>query len=674
MDTLIVRPVSWSFVSSTIPNSGRSSIQMFGYNQDGESVYVRFPYFSTLLVKYNEDVSEDDVIELQLSLGALDSNVSKYDKSVAIITDPTSYLMDVIKDEVYALDPYGVYTTFFQQNGIIPYKTLLLKKYRNFSDITVQKRHYNAIAGQVVLSDTSISAPIRLLFWDIETYTDSDEFTNPNRDPVTLISVVTVVGDYRTTHLLTRIKIDDMKDVHIMYYPDEAKLIEGFYNLWKDFKPDRSITYNGLSYDIPYMIARASTLNVNIGQLGKIKGLNAWTDNHLIPTPIGIESKRRFITPGVEEVDLVLYFRLKYPWLPNHKLDTVAFNLLGKGKTGLSIERMFEIFKNGDPKEMKEAAEYSVMDVILLDELYSLIEQDLEDTANSLSVTIEELLISEPKNVINKQIYSLDPGLYFYHAKKRKGDYTIAPDYGVYANVEVYDYSDIILRVMLDSPDHITSTLARRSEVVGTTLVKALWDCRATTTNYKDIIKYLDKFIANTDIVEVNKNVLVSVNKLESELVSYKYTCSFYIILSNVSRYLIYNDEEKACMGRSNICKPKYTLEEMLIEEWLNSIKNNEEFVFDGIDSDDVTLFVRNVKVYSHDEYSNVPLKRTLYEQSAPITTFKNVKYVMTKDGAQIYTDQDIDDIDIKYYEKELKNLYNKLKKISGVNNSKVFY
>lgn len=677
MDSLELRVTSYSFVSPSIPGEGRASIQIFGYDRNGKSVYVKAPYQDMLIVKYNEELEVEDLVELQKSLEAEHVQTSSYDYNIALITGPSMRLLDVIKDEDHVISPYGVYTTFFQQCKIEPYSTINIEKYHKFPELTTQDKHYRAITQTIVPLNGSFEIPIRLFFWDIETYTDSDEFTNPSRDPVTLISVSTVVGEDVKVYLLSRIKIDSMDGAKIIYYPDEKKLIEGFFELWRQFKPDRSITYNGFSYDIPYMIARATQLGVEVGQLGKIRGLNAWTNSHIIPTPIGREEKKRFITPGVEELDLILYFRLKYPWLPNHKLDTVAYNLLGEGKTGLSIERMFEIFRKGDPKEMKEAAEYSIQDAILLHRLYKIIIEDLEYTANSFHTTIEELLLLEPKEIVDKAVYNLDPGLHYYSVVKRKNnkDYTIAPEFGAYRDVYIYDYSGILNKVMRDSTDVITSSLADRTNNVGMKLTKALWDSRVTQTNYRDVTKYLDEINENPNIIEVNNNVLASINKLESLLLNYKYKCSFYVILSKVSRYIIYEDENKACLGISTICRPKYFLEKKLVDDWIESMEQDTRFIYHKIDTNsDIKDFVRSVKIYSGDEYSSVELKRILFEEVKPVTTFKNVKYVMTKNGPQVYMNQKLGDLNLKYYENELYNLYLKLKKISGENNEKVYY
>ena len=112
----------------------------------------------------------------------------------------------------------------------------------------------------------------------METYTDADEFTSSSRDPITLISAVTAINGKIQVYLLSRLKINKPKsDAKILQYKSEKDLIEGFFKLWRDFSPDKSITYNGFNYDIPYLIARAGILGADIGRLGKIKGLDAWS-------------------------------------------------------------------------------------------------------------------------------------------------------------------------------------------------------------------------------------------------------------------------------------------------------------------------------------------------------------------------------------------------------------
>ena len=65
--------------------------------------------------------------------------------------------------------------------------------------------------------------------------------------------------------------------------------------------------------------------------------------------------------------------------------------------------------------------------------------------------------------------------------------------------------------------------------------------------------------------------------------------CSFYAVISNVTRYMIDMDtKEVMCKGNITVCKPTFELEEILINRWINSIIDRDlDFPFIAPSLDD---------------------------------------------------------------------------------------
>ncbi len=704
MDSLLVKPSTWSVVKSK-KCSGGTSIQFFGYTENDKSVYIRIPFISTVIIEYTEPVTQEEAVEISEGTVSDSVSLSTVDDKILILTNPDIANSGTAYDEEeITRDPCGELSSFFQQKGIAPYQWL------EINNLLKTKVRYNTDRGystfdRFVEKGSSGYVPIhKVLFWDIETYTDAEEFTNSERDPVTLISVVTSDGKNPPKgYLLTRLKMNDFDQeltvkTEIIRYNSEKDMIKGFLNLWKKFGPDRSVTYNGYSYDIPYMLDRIDQLDIKIGQLGKINGLDSWITTEKIKTGAGPEWKRRWNNPGVEEIDLLMYFRLRYPYFPNHKLDTVGNKLISWGKTGLDIEEMFNFFKRNDPKEMMIAGYYSITDSILLYNLYygavrkennniinGDVEYDLELLSNKCHVTAEDLLLKTPAEVISNLGYRVDPGTVLRdpsvplsdgNSLKYNGDFYIKPKFGIYTNVYNYDYSPILYDIMKHSFDFATQISADVLDTSGITLAKALWDSDFTQTNSQHVESYLNRINEMGIIVDLNKNSLVTIAPIENPLLVSEGKYKLYAILSKTSRYVINHQGVITCHGRSEICKPTMTIEENLISDWAQSILDksaNLKFIPITAKTP-VNMLVRKIKLSLGDESSNNELKNELYKQIQPITTFKSVKYVHTLKGPEIFKGQKISDMDLDKYNDILKKSYDKLIKLQGRDFSNVLY
>ena len=702
MDSILVKPVSWSAVRSS-KYLIQPAIQLFGYTSDDKSIYIKIPFVSTSIIQYNEPLDGVDLNNIKTSSNSEEVKTSLIGENIAIMTGSTDFSDETLFDEEEMLkDPYGELATFFEQKQITCYKWLKISNPKYIPKLSTSDLNYEVNRKFIENSNHAQITRHKVMFWDIETYTDAEEFTNPERDPITLISVVLADGiNPPKGYLLTRIKMDPLEklsmNVKILYYETEKLLIEGFYDLWTKFDPDRSVTYNGFSYDIPYLISRTNKLDIKVGRLGKIRTLRAWVKSQMIMTGGGPENKKRFITPGVEEIDMLMYFKLRYPSFPNHKLDTVGEKLLGTGKTGLSIDEMFDIFKKGDPKEMTKAGYYSIIDSILLYNLYygygdtnyiinESVEYDLEWISNKTAVTAEHLLLSSPKDVIEMLGYNVDPGIVTRENGmlletgehlKNNGNFTIQANFGVYMNVYVYDYSELLYDIMSQSFDTVTRLSSELLKGSGIVLARALWDSSYTQTNSQHIQDYINQINIEGIIVELNKNSLVTISPIEDDMLKLQGRYSVYAILSKASRYMVdQTNNIVTCHGVSNICRPKDTIEEDIITGWIEHIiDRNPNYTIPSITTDTpIEKLVRKIKVDKNDEFSSNEIKRELYQQTSPITTFKYVKYVFTPSGVQVYKNQKIEDLDLNMYNQLMNELYDKLMKIQGKNFSKVYY
>ncbi len=236
----------------------------------------------------------------------------------------------------------------------------------------------------------------------------------------------------------------------------EKELIEKLVETINQEKPEIIASYNGDSFDFPYLKERAERAGVELF-LSSDKSKPAFKKS-------GRGEAARL--KGVQHLDvfkmLLTLRKLGAADLVRMDLESVCAALLGEEKEKLSAEDSYEIWKSGEGKGIDRLAKYNLEDsdstrrigelyLPLMSELSRTVRMTLYDTSRaSASILIEQLLLKK----------SSAEGLLFpnkpreFEVKQRmmqriKGGFVKEPKRGLHENIAVLDFSSLYPTIII---------------------------------------------------------------------------------------------------------------------------------------------------------------------------------------------------------------------------------
>lgn len=223
------------------------------------------------------------------------------------------------------------------------------------SDVPVETRIL--VDGYYDFDDASKNHSI--FYFDIET-----QIGNGMPDPVKAEQEITAISFYSTKlKEYYALIVDDgdilsnieYPNVNVLRFDNEEELLEKFLDLYEKCSPDILTGWNSDFFDVPYLYNRISLI-FNENESSRL-------------SPLGIcyynQFKKKMVIGGVSCIDyLVLYKKYSGKNLPNYRLDTVAKEVLNKGKISFD-GNLNDLLKN-DPKKFLE---YNINDTQLIVEM-----------------------------------------------------------------------------------------------------------------------------------------------------------------------------------------------------------------------------------------------------------------------------------------------------------------
>ncbi|MCD6476546.1 MAG: ribonuclease H-like domain-containing protein [Candidatus Aenigmarchaeota archaeon] len=290
-----------------------------------------------------------------------------------------------------------------------PYEADILYKYRYMVDAGLRAMKWIDVEGNFIRTTTvkckaiqakkitSIenvkNAPLRYLSFDIECITDEYRMPDANFDPIIMISMA-FYPEYKNMKQLVLITKKINKTCNAIVCSDEKQMLEKFKEIIIDFDPDVLAGYNIENFDVPYILKRMQLYNIptDIGRAEK----KAWTKN--------LSYTQRTAITGRFLLDPYYIIRYLSVYDQPHKfrrfnLDTVANQLLGKGKKDLNHNQMLEYWKSNDINKITKIAEYCQTDSDLVLELiisHKLVDMDKFIEMSKLSgLTLQDLMAGQ---------------------------------------------------------------------------------------------------------------------------------------------------------------------------------------------------------------------------------------------------------------------------------------
>lgn len=710
---MYIRPYAWVPVVSKLPHM-RPSIQIFGYDDLGQSIYVRLPIPNNICTVHDLD-SEYGAFPSDVTVkpGRINSKyLSLAGNYESILSLENNKIIDELK-----YDYAGRYLTWlFPHISITPYNWLFIDQYRAIEPpFTSCSFNLDTEHTHIQLSSTPpmvINHELTILYWDIETNASTGNFSNyddPN-DYVICISAVLSQDGVATNYLFYWIAFDNTKvkaEAIFHQASTEAMMLVSFFAFWARHRLDVHVTYNGTKFDFDYLVNRAAFLGLDLPPLGKVTNLAPTRRMVYFPRPFRApgeyrDSATEVVMPGVEHIDLVLYCRRFLPGLPNYRLETVAQRILGVGKTGLDYREMFRIVRERDPNGLVALAEYSIQDAVLLYELERRLDvlYRLDRLANATCLThtelirMEETTASAEEDIVSSIFHRMDPSYYYYFALNggcvyHQPDVIRPPASGLYPGLTLCDLQPLLVRILANLDPRLDHLGYVCRNLPTNVLLKLLYSSGVNGLKLEDGTKLnpvgqLHRELTNRGLGLVGltyEGLWYLGDKLPDDLPVIQRYDLVAVFSSEASVRLVKTDNSYTITryGRHYLSRAEFPLLERLVDQYLRDVSLGKPVLrrkpppLDDVPVGDLIL---NVKIHAHVYYDSTSkarkaqLSRLLQNRGVKVTTWYALRYicVLSKDNFHLL----VDDADILtsssinqgYYTDRIKRAYADLNKL----------
>jgi DNA polymerase I len=285
----------------------------------------------------------------------------------------------------------------------------------------------------------NLNLSIKVLAFDIEVYCKAKP--DAQSDPIIMIGIST--NDFDKVITYKKVVAD-----YIEIVDNETLMLIKFLDIILEYNPDIIYTYNGDTFDFPYIYERAKKLKINHPILNEIK-----IDKR------GINDSSKI--PGMVHIDLYPLSR-KLLSLNKYTLENVYLNFLGKEKSKIQLAEMDKFWEEGTQEGLITVALYNMEDAIaakeigaaigpLEIELSRIVGQNIFDISRMASSNMVEYLLMkrafEEKTIVpNKPKGSeyLERSSYTY-----EGGFVLDPQKGLHEHIAVFDFRSLYPSIII---------------------------------------------------------------------------------------------------------------------------------------------------------------------------------------------------------------------------------
>lgn len=263
------------------------------------------------------------------------------------------------------------------------------------------------------------------------------------------------------------------KDVTILSFPSEQKLLDGYAKFVMKHNPNIITGYNIFGFDIEYMLNRSNYLRCNsdfikqscvIGQVPEIVTIK-WTSS-----AYGTQEYAFLDVEGRLFIDMLPVIKRDYK-LDNYKLKTVGNTFIGESKDPLSAKGIFKCYRDGMKKVNGEftsygkkalgvVAKYCVQDSVLVSKLLEKLQVwiGLSEMATVVNTPIFYLYTKGQQIKVYSQVYKVCMHKGFVVEKieteaindgQYEGAYVFEPVPGVYDDVIPLDFKSLYPSIII---------------------------------------------------------------------------------------------------------------------------------------------------------------------------------------------------------------------------------
>ena len=469
-------------IDSVIDKENRSVIRLFGRTEDGKKVVVfdrNFnAYFYVIPRKYNEELRKK-IEEIRVDkenrsyfVVKAEKEKSKYlgeeTESIRVTVNNPNSIGDIV-EKIKKIDgikgekeiDIPLYKRYLIDKGIIPLNLCKVK-----GEIRKPDKNYGVdliIDADEIKSNDGEFDKAKILTFDIEAYTPENRYARADKEPVVMVSFYS--NNFKKVITWKKFKTD-LK--YIEFVDSEKELIDEFKKIIKRINPDYLVGYFSDGFDLPYLAERAKKHKIS---------LDLGVDN----SNIIIRNTREGSSCKIKGIVHLDIFKFIYKTISNDlqtdnlDLNSVAEELIGKGKKEIDIGKLGEVWDRGG-RDLEKFCEYNLNDSIItyeifekvlpnLNELTRLVGQPIYDVCRmSYGQLVENYLLKRVKEF--SEIYPNKPG--FEKIRERiseryQGAFVFEPKPGLYKNLVVFDFKSLYPTILV-AYNICPSTLSEKKE------------------------------------------------------------------------------------------------------------------------------------------------------------------------------------------------------------------
>ncbi|PSC71316.1 DNA polymerase delta catalytic subunit [Micractinium conductrix] len=228
--------------------------------------------------------------------------------------------------------------------------------------------HYSSLVSHEPQGQWAKMAPFRILSVDIECQGRKGHFPEPEKDPVIQIaSLVTEFGKTTPTvrNIMTLKSCAPISGAEVMSFEDEKQLLLRWRDLVLETDPDVIIGYNIINFDLPYLLNRATTLQIpQFWTWGRLRNRRCkMKDARFSSKAYGTHDFKEITIEGRVQFDLLQAIQRDHK-LSAYSLNAVSAHFLGEQKEDVHHSDISKL-QDGNAESRRRLAIYCLKDAYL---------------------------------------------------------------------------------------------------------------------------------------------------------------------------------------------------------------------------------------------------------------------------------------------------------------------
>ena len=211
-------------------------------------------------------------------------------------------------------------------------------------------------------------APLRIMSFDIECYSSTGAFPDPKNPHDVVFQIGMTTKEFGKEGFLDRkcLCLKETAGPDVECFATEKELIKAFEKYLIKIDPDIITGWNIFGFDLEFLIVRA-TIHCGLSPVwGRIRGeVAALVEKNLSSSALGNNELKMVPMKGRYVFDLFQDVKREHK-LESYSLNNVSKRFLSNAeKLDMPVKEIFRRYRDGDPAELGEVAEYCIQDTVL---------------------------------------------------------------------------------------------------------------------------------------------------------------------------------------------------------------------------------------------------------------------------------------------------------------------